>query len=127
MHVTWKPGSRTVRWQADSIVEKTFADPPLAVIARSDPPCVLVIEAFDVTMADQEEVLSNAVVFDIDGTERLRLHPPILPEVMWRIGFYFAYVDDHDQLTVVYSTRAGDVQGAVDLRTGQVTDVRTWR
>lgn len=124
MDVAWERGSRTVSW-GDGRVVKTFEQPPEAVIGRDDPPSVLVIEAL--TGRADFRGPSNAVVFNEDGSERLRLVPPPLPEITWRAGFYYAFVDQRDRLVVVYSTQTGDLQGTPNLLTGELSNVNTWR
>ncbi|WP_377267978.1 hypothetical protein [Peterkaempfera sp. SMS 1(5)a] len=121
MDIDWEAGSRTVRW--GGAVEKTFAQPPASVVGRDDPPGVLVVEALEGGAAKP----SNAVVFNEDGTERLRLAPPHLPEPSWRIGYYMAYEDPQGRLVAVYATRAGDLWGRPDLTTGELLDVHEWR
>jgi hypothetical protein len=95
----------------------------LAVVKSPDPPSVLIVEAIEGTRARP----SNTVVFNEDGTERLRLSVPSLSETSWRIGYYLAYVDQKEQIVAVYSTRVGDLRGKLDLRTGELMDVHEWR
>ncbi|WP_055591487.1 hypothetical protein [Peterkaempfera griseoplana] len=123
MDIDWQAGSRTVRWGDGAAVEKTFAHPPASVVRCVDPPGVLVVESLEGGSPQP----SNAVVFDEDGTERLRLAPPELPEPSWRIGYYLAYEDPQGRLLAVYATRVGDLWGRPDLTTGELLDVHEWR
>lgn len=123
MDVDWEPGSRTVRWAAQGTVERSFRQPPVCVVGLNDPPGVLVVEVIGDVAAEP----SNALVLGVDGTERLRLAPPPLPERSWRIGYHTAYRDPQGQLVAVYATRVGDLWGRPDLRTGELLDVREWR
>lgn len=124
MDVIWDSGSDTVRWEAGGErIEKMFPRPPLSVIESSDPPGVLVVEALE----NNSVRPSNAVVYNEDGSERLRLKAPELPEPSWRIGYYLAFMDEFDQLIAVYSTRVGDLKGTPDLRTGELFDIGEWR
>lgn len=122
MDIDWVEGSHTVRW-GQGTVQKTFARPPASVVAVENPPSVLVVEAIE----GSESQPGNAIVFNEDGTERLRLIPPALPEVSWHIGYYMAYIDAAGKLVAVYSTRVGDRWGRPDLSSGELHDVREWR
>jgi hypothetical protein len=65
--------------------------------------------------------VDNAVVYDPDGTERLRLVPPRAGT-----GFYAVYPGSTG-LVAVFTTRTGDVWGTPNLSTGELTDVAPWR
>ncbi|MEV0719054.1 hypothetical protein [Asanoa sp. NPDC050611] len=118
--VRWREGERLVRWSwGDVAVEMTFPAPPASVTAWADPPSVIVVERAD--------RLDNAVVFEPDGTERLRLRPPaVSPERHWDVGFYVVYAGS-DGLVAVFSTRVGDFWGRPDLLTGELSSVAQWR
>src|SRR5437016_2121575 len=118
MDIEWESGSRTVRWGVHREVEKTFVRPPVSVVESADPPSVLVVEGLE----DNTARPSNAIVFNENGTERLRLSAPKLPEASWQIGYYLAYVDVQHQLVAIYSTRVGDLWGRPDLRTGELRE-----
>lgn len=122
IEVRWTEGDRLVRWtHGSATVEKRFAEPPQSVVAWDGR--VLVVEA----MPPPEASKDNAVVFDADGTERVRLTPPRTGgEPHWVIGYYTAYLDDGGPVVVV-ATQVGDVWGRVDLAAGTLTDVRPWR
>jgi hypothetical protein len=123
VEIDWQNGSRTVRWGTDGAAERTFDRPPVSVVGTDDPPSILVIEDPEGSTARP----SNAVVLDPDGTERLRLAAPEVPEPSWRIGYYTAYPEPDGRITAVYATRVGDLQGRPDLTTGELHDVREWR
>ncbi|KDN82363.1 hypothetical protein [Kitasatospora cheerisanensis] len=123
MDIDWQDGSRTVRWGADFGTERTFDRPPVSVLGVDDPPSILVVEDPEGSTARP----SNALVLNPDGTERLRLEAPQVPEPSWRIGYYTAYPDVDGGIVAVYATRAGDLQGRPDLATGELREVREWR
>lgn len=123
MDIDWQAGERTVRWEIGGRVVKEFDRAPVSVVGWADPPSVLVVEDPEGNAARP----SNAVVFDPDGSERLRLAAPPVPEPSWRIGYHTAYIDNQGLIVAVYSTRVGDVWGRPDLRTGELHDVREWR
>ena len=69
----------------------------------------------------------NAVVYDPDGTTRLRLRPPaVSTEPSWDIGFYAVYPQPTG-LVAVFATRVGDFWGRPNLTTGELTNVAQWR
>ncbi len=119
----WQEGQTQVSWAHDgTAVVKSYERPPATVTVWHNPPCVIVVEAVD--GADR---IDNAVVFEPDGTERLRLVPPRLDgDPSWNIGFYAVYADPHG-LVAVFATRVGDFWGRPDLNTGELTSVAQWR
>jgi hypothetical protein len=70
--------------------------------------------------------LDNAVVFEPDGSERLRLIPPVMRVPRWAHGFYAVYVSDGD-LIAVFTTQVGDLWGTPNLETGELSNVSQWR
>ncbi|MEV4555532.1 hypothetical protein AB0K51_00890 [Kitasatospora sp. NPDC049285] len=126
MDIDWQNGSRTVRWGTDGAAERTFDRPPVSVVGFDDPPSILVIEDPEDPAGGTAQP-SNALVLNPDGTERLRLAVPDVPEPSWRIGYYTAYPDVDGGIVAVYATRVGDLQGRPDLTTGALHDVREWR
>jgi hypothetical protein len=82
-----------------------------------EPASVIVVEALELS------ALNNAVVYDPDGSVRLRLSPPALRNI---IGFDQVFVSGNDLVTVV-ATRGAQFQGDLDLRTGELSNVRDWR
>ncbi|WP_181785929.1 hypothetical protein [Streptomyces phytophilus] len=100
---------------------KRFGVAPQAVVAWGGR--VLVVEAMPSDGAPKD----NAVVFDADGAERVRLRPPPAEGgARDVVGFYTAYLDESGPVVVV-AARVGDLWGRVDLRAGTLVDVRTWR
>ena len=65
----------------------------------------------------------NAVVFDLDGQERVRLRPPRLPALM---GFDQVF-QSRTEVVAVVVTRQGDFHGTPDLITGELGNVHEWR
>lgn len=126
IRLRWHPGDILITWTYGHVdVVKRYPAPPTTVIAWSDPPCVIVVEAVD----DERPRRDNAVVFAPDGAERLRLRPPnVAGEPLHNLGFYAVYPDStSNSLIAVFSTRSGDFWGTPDLRTGELADVRPWR
>ncbi len=114
----WRAGERNVRWIWEgSVVEKKHAEPPYSVTFASEPDSVVVVE--DAITSGP----ANAIVYEPDGTERLRLHPPALPNP---IGFDQVF-QSVDRIEAVFVTRQGDVHGEPDLLSGELRDVRDWR
>jgi hypothetical protein len=96
---------------------------PLTVTAWPDPPSVIVVEAHQ----QPNPRIDNAVVFNPDGTERLRLKPPaVSPEPSRDIGFDQVYADPSG-LVAVFATRTGDFWGRPDLTTGEPKNIARWR
>lgn len=107
----------TVRWDYGSVTASvTFAEPIRTATLLVDPPSVLVVESFATAP-------TNAGIFNIDGTERVRVRPP---EVRDAIGFYQAF-ESPTRLVVVFSTRLADLQGDLNPNTGELTNIRPWR
>jgi hypothetical protein len=122
MKVEWAEGERRVRWtHGAATVEKEYAEPPRSVVAWDGH--VLVVEA----MPGVGEAKDNAVVFDRDGAERVRLRPPKAgAEEGWVIGFHAAYLDELGRPIVVIATQVGDRWGRVDIEAGTIVDARRW-
>ena len=81
------------------------------------PPCVVIVEGPDGGSR------SNAVVYDLDGTERIRLLPP---EVADPIGFDQVFVG-RDGVTAVFASRSLDLHGHPDLDSGATATWSEWR
>lgn len=122
--VGWQSGDRTVVWEVGSHrVTKTFAQPPRSVVAWHEPPSVIIVEAPEATA----DPVRNAVVYDVDGSERVRLVPPDIPAVRsWGREFYVVYPEPAG-LVAVFSTNVGDFWGRPDLVTGELRNVSEWR
>jgi hypothetical protein len=120
----WQPGQSLVSWTyGDARASMQYQQSPLTVTAWPDPPSVIVVEA----QQQPHPRTDNAVVFDPDGTERLRLQPPdVSPEPSWDIGFDQVYADASG-LVAVFATRTGDFWGRPDLDTGELMNIAQWR
>lgn len=81
------------------------------------PPSVVIVEGLDGGLS------SNAVVYDLDGTERIRLVPP---EVTDPIGFDQVFVGP-DGVTAVFASRGLDLHGRPDLASGVIASWSEWR
>jgi hypothetical protein len=115
--LAWEVGSRSVEWDDDgghTVIALDTA--PVAVVVWEEPPSVIVLEP----MGRRPD---NAVVYNPDGGERLRLVPP---NAIVALGFYTIYIS-LGVLTAVYSTNAGDYWGVPDLTTGELAGVTRWR
>jgi hypothetical protein len=122
IRLAWAEGSHIVEWDYGGTHTTIALDQvPVAVVGWAEPPSVIVLEPMG-------ERVDNAVVYNPDGTQRLRLVPPsvIAAESSWRPGFYTIYTS-LGVLTAVYSTSAGDFWGVPDLRSGQLANVTRWR
>ena len=114
-----RPDATTVSWVFEGrTISKKFVQPPRSAVFVDDPPSVVIVEPMNETM-----VVSNAVVYDLDGRERLRLDPPAIDRP---IGFDQVFMS-RAGLVAVFATRSGDFHGVPDLSTGILRDVREWR
>lgn len=125
--ITWTRGDTTVVWDGPAgHVEKRYELPPRNVVAwrEYDEVLVLVLEALDTAPFTPSD---NAVVYRADGSERFRLHPPHDPK--WGPdyvhGFYDAFPQDGRPL-VIMVTQGRDLQGRIDLETGEIVDTNIW-
>ncbi|WP_432077076.1 hypothetical protein [Streptomyces wuyuanensis] len=121
----WSHGDRVVRWtHGDRIVRKDFAAPTQAALAWNGR--VLVVEALDDTPYTPTD---NAVVYEADGTELVRLTPPrdLVAEPSWVFGFFTAHLDAQGRPVLVVATQVGDFWGHPDLAAGTLVDVQEWR
>ena len=117
--IDWSIGERTVRWKGPAgVIEKVYDEPPQSACYVPDPPSVVVVE-----FMERAPAISNAVVFDLDGSERLRLKPPDLPDP---VGFDQVFVS-RAGVVAVFVTRRADYQGEPDLLSGELRNVHEWR
>ncbi|RNL71182.1 hypothetical protein [Streptomyces sp. I6] len=86
---------------------------------------MLVVEALDDTPYTPTD---NAVVYEADGTEPVRLAPPRDPvaEPSWVFGFSTAHLDARGRPVLVAATQVGDFWGHPDLESGTIVDVQEW-
>jgi len=118
LELHWNPGDLTVRWaRGGHTIVKEFADPPRSAIYVREPASVVIVESMESAGA------LNAVVYELDGRERLRLQP--LP-VDSPIGFDQVF-ESRAGLVAVFATRRGDIQGVPDLTDGELRELREWR
>ncbi|MGW2559000.1 hypothetical protein ACWCXB_07075 [Streptomyces sp. NPDC001514] len=123
--IGWSHGDRVVRWTDDGrTVEKVYARPTQAALAWDGR--VLVVEALDDTPYTPSD---NAVVYEADGTELVRLKPPrdLVAEPSWVFGFYTAHLGSDGRPVLVVATQVGDFWGHPDLTAGTLVDVQEWR
>jgi len=120
----WQEGDDQITWTyGGTKVHKTYPAAPYTVTAWPNPPSIIIVEAPHGSHSRSD----NAVVFNPDGTERLRLQPPIVSaERHWDIGFYAVYPGS-DGLIAVFTTQVGDFWGRPDLHTGELNNVAQWR
>ena len=119
MVIDWEPGATAVSWENEGqLVRLDFADSPRSVSYISDCDGVVIVEALDGAGGS-----SNAILFDLDGTERLRLQPPPVSDP---IGFDQVF-QSRAGVIAVFATRQGDLQGRPNFSTGLLEDVREWR
>lgn len=124
MPVVWKEGDPFAFWYVDDErVVLEFDDPPRTVTAWNHPESVVVVESF----GRNERPVANAVVYNPDGSERLRLSPPAIDEIRdsW-IGFDQVFVGE-DGLVAVFIAVGGFFWGVPDLTTGEIRLVAPWR
>ena len=128
MALSWREGETVVRWTYDGVdVAIPFPEPPQSVTAWHDPPCVIVVEQLGDPTGHWDGRKRNAVVYDPDGSERVRLTPPErLAGSYHLVGFYAVYPDTTGLVAVV-TTRTGDFWGRPNLDTGELTDLHEWR
>lgn len=113
--VAWEP--ERVAWlYAGDRVERQFDEAIRSVCVIDDPLSIVVVESVNRGPA-------NAIVFNPDGFERLRLRPPVVDR---GIGFDQVFVSKAGPVAV-FATRDGDLQGEPDLITGELRSVREWR
>lgn len=119
VQLEWTKGDLTVSWNhSGGEVVKTYLEPPRSAVYLDDPPSVVVVEAMPGSPGP-----SNAVVYEVDGTERVRLIPPDVPEP---IGFDQVF-RSRAGVEAVFASRKIDVHGDPNLLDGTLRNVREWR
>ena len=121
VEIQWKRGERTVAWiNDDQRIVKEFDDPLRSVAYLDGPPSIVIVESVTSPSAPR-----NAAVYNLDGTERVRLQPP--PRLLHSaIGFDQVF-QSATVVEAVFATRAGDFHGDPDLVTGEIRNVNEWR
>ena len=118
LNLNWKRGDCTVTWQwkGQSIIRSyDFPVPSAAVLGT--PPVIVIVEPWQLSGPN------NAVIFDLDGVERLRLIPP---QVEYPLGFSQVF-QSSAVIEAVFSGRFRDLHGEPDFDTGEIRNVREWR
>lgn len=114
----WRPGDSTACWSfAGHQIRKEHALPLQSATYVADPPSVVLVEEISSSGP------TNAVVYELDGRERVRLRPPDLSTMM---GFDQVFQSSAGVVAVVI-TRQGDFQGEPDLISGELRNIRDWR
>lgn len=122
----WDRGSPTVRWEADGHeVVKEHPRPVRSAAYVSEPPCVVIVEEMPNGVPSNEHA-DNAVVYELDGVERLRLVPPEPPQGWLSRGFDQCFYNAQG-LTAVWAVRNDLVWAYADLQTGQLGPVSVFR
>jgi|SRR5581483_7913226 len=105
IHLRWTTGTTSVTWTyRHASVSKNYPAPPQTVAVWADPPSIIVVES----QTDEQPRPDNAVVYNPDGSARLRLRPPVLSTEPSRyIGFYGVWAEPGG-LVAVFTTRADD-------------------
>ncbi len=126
MELRWDRGSPTVRWFADGReVVKEHPRPVRSAAFVPDPPSVVIVEE-PLNGGVSDEPVANAVVYDLDGAERVRLEPPRAPRGRMHGGFDQCFHDSQG-VAAVY-LMAGELTWAyADLRTGELGALAPFR
>ncbi len=121
VELQWKRGERAVAWtNGDQRIVKEFDEPPQNCVYLDDPPSVVIVESMTAPSAP-----ANAGVYNLDGTERVRLQPP--PRLLHvAMGFQQVF-KSATVVEAVFITRGGDFHGDPDLVTGELRNVFDWR
>ena len=118
VNLSWNRGDCVVHWNyAEQNVRKEFDLPIQCAVYIANPSSVVIVE--DIESSGP----GNAVVFDLDGQERVRLRPPGLPALM---GFDQVF-QSRTEVVAVVVTRLADFHGTPDLITGELRNIREWR
>ena len=106
----WEIGSRNVEWsnEGDHIV-KVFAHPVQRAIMLADNSGVAVVEGLEASAPN------NAVIFNLDGSERVRIKEKGIP--FQGIGFYNIYYLGND-LTLSYACSGVDYAVVINSNNG---------
>lgn len=120
MEVNWARGNKEVSWEHEGrTVRIIFDEAPRCVDYIAEAEVVVAVEEF----AIEAPKPSNAVVYNLDGTERLRLQPPI---VQTPLGFDQVF-SSRAGVEAVFSAYDFYLHGRPDFESGVVSDWREWR
>lgn len=126
MELRWDRGSPTVRWELDGQeVVKEHPRPVRSVGYAPDPPSVVIVEDTP-NGTPAHAPVRNAVVYGLDGVERVRLVPAPPPEGWMSTGFDHCFHDSRG-LVAVWSERNDPVWAYADLQTGQLGPISEFR
>jgi hypothetical protein len=118
--IAWERRSQEVTWHHNGLTVKlVFDDAPRSVHYIGEADVVVVVEAFTIESPNP----SNAVVYNLDGTERLRLQPPV---VRTPLGFDQVF-PSRAGVEAVFSAYEAHVHGHPDFESGVVHDWQEWR
>jgi hypothetical protein len=114
----WTRDSSTVQWWwKGRTVCLRYAEPVRSAAVVGEPPVVIVVEPLEYSAP------RNAVVFEPDGSERLRL---IGPKSAGVIGFDQVF-QSRGVVEAVLFTHGADLHGEPDFATGELRNVAEWR
>lgn len=132
VHLALSEDRRTVSWEYQGSTVTLEHDRPVrTACVFTQPPSVVVVEGWWTLPGGYGpgprgahfDGTSNAVVYDLDGSERVRLAPP---DLRTPIGFDQVFpASPTDE--AVFSAGTRDVHGEPDLVTGEVRNWREWR
>ncbi len=116
----WVDGSHDVCWVNDDgkVVGKHYKYPVRSACMLSDESGAAIIEPYE------EVGMRNAVIYNLDGSERVRLELPV-PETE-TYGFYCMYYEE-DILLAVVTTIHRDVAVTVNPDSGECNDLHETR
>ena len=126
MELRWENGSPTVRWDAGGHeVVKEHPRPIRSVAYVPDPPSVVIIEEIP-DGTPSAKPTHNAVVYELDGAERVRLAPPRPPTGWQYEGFDQCFHDTHG-VVAVYRQGGEPVWAYANVQTGQLGPLNPFR
>ena len=118
VELRWQPGDSSASWVNGGVrIVKDHQEALQSAVYLDDPPSIVLVESIS------RSGPRNAVVYELDGTERTRLHPPLLPDPL---GFDQVFKSSAG-VEAVFITRRGDFHGTPDLVTGDIRNVHDWR
>lgn len=118
LNLHWQRGDRSVSWSCNGRkVVRRYDTAIRSVAVLGSPPFVVLVEPWELSGP------RNAVVFEADGSERLRLIPP---QVEYPLGFDQVFASSAG-VEAVFSGRFRDVHGEPDFQSGIIHNVREWR
>jgi hypothetical protein len=117
--LAWEYGDMVVSWQtASGRVAKAYSAPIHSACLLEDGTGVAVVEPTAGTNR------RNAVIFEGDGTERLRLAFPVDEEIVYAFDSMY-YIEG--KLAAIIATTRGDFAAVVDPHRGVLSELRPSR